>query len=310
MRSSSHSRQHWHARQLAAVEMGQQQPSMPLDDTHEACSTQPDTPALAWAPVWSRLHDLGLDRQQRLTAWRVLHGAFRAYIGRCRQLACVQRVRVSRRHSHTSSSPALRQREFGPGSQPSGRTSVAARDLHCPQRCSWQTISVTGSRNQHISSPCGLSCASPCSRLATLPARSAGRASPPQPPQLRQGWSTRCAQPCLRTGSVCAAATAWQPWQMASAAPLGSRAGSPSSPGAFHSTGVSQAPVPTCSGALYQTGAPQLTCCGRCNTPRPSQWGLGVTGGVRRLLAPLGGLVGVGVGGRVGGVGWLGGFRC
>ena len=96
MRSSSDSRQHWHARQLTDVEMGQQQqqpqqqPSMPLEDTHDACSTQPNTPAPAWAPVWSRLHDLGLDRQHRLKAWRVFHGAiwcaaFRAYIGRCRQ---------------------------------------------------------------------------------------------------------------------------------------------------------------------------------------------------------------------------------
>ena len=96
MRSSSDSRQHWRARQLAAVEMDQrqhqpqQQLSMPLDDTQNACSPQPDTPAPAWAPVWSRIHDLGLDRQHRLTAWRLLHGAiwcgaFRAYIGRCKQ---------------------------------------------------------------------------------------------------------------------------------------------------------------------------------------------------------------------------------
>ena len=96
MRSSSDSRQHWRARQLAAVEMDQQQHqpqqqlSMPLDDTQNACSPQPDTPAPAWAPLWSRIHDLGLDRQHRLTAWRLLHGAiwcgaFRAYIGRCKQ---------------------------------------------------------------------------------------------------------------------------------------------------------------------------------------------------------------------------------
>ena len=96
MRSSSDSRQHWRARQLAAVEMDQQQHqpqqqlSMPLDDTQNACSPQPDTPAPAWAPLWSRIHDLGLDRQHRLTAWRLLHGAiwcgaFRAYISRCKQ---------------------------------------------------------------------------------------------------------------------------------------------------------------------------------------------------------------------------------
>ena len=57
MRNSSDSRQHWHARQLAAVEMDQQQHqlqqqlSMPLDDTQDACSPQPDTPAPAWALV-------------------------------------------------------------------------------------------------------------------------------------------------------------------------------------------------------------------------------------------------------------------
>ena len=64
MRSSSDSRQHWRARQLAAVEMGQTQPqprqqrSLPLNDTLDACSPQPDTPAPAWAPVWSRIHSL------------------------------------------------------------------------------------------------------------------------------------------------------------------------------------------------------------------------------------------------------------
>jgi exonuclease III len=101
MRSSSDSRQHWHARQLAAAEMEQQQPqpqqqlSMPLDDTLNACSPQPNAPAPAWAPVWSRIHDLGLDRQHRLTAWRLLHGALwcgalRAYIGRRRQQLSLQ----------------------------------------------------------------------------------------------------------------------------------------------------------------------------------------------------------------------------
>ena len=105
MRSSSVSRQHWHARQLAAVEMDQQQPqphqqlSMPMDDAHNACSPQPDTPAPAWAPVWSRLHDLGLDRQHRLTAWRLLHGAIwcgalRAYIGRSRQQLTLEEASV------------------------------------------------------------------------------------------------------------------------------------------------------------------------------------------------------------------------
>ena len=69
MWSGSDSSHHWHARHLAAVERGQpqrqpqQQPSMLLDDIHDACSPQPDTTAPAWAPVWSRLHDLGLDRQ-------------------------------------------------------------------------------------------------------------------------------------------------------------------------------------------------------------------------------------------------------
>ena len=62
MRSSSDSRQHWHARQLAAVEMGQpqhqprQQRSLPFDNTHDACSPQPGTPSPAWAPVWLRIH--------------------------------------------------------------------------------------------------------------------------------------------------------------------------------------------------------------------------------------------------------------
>ena len=95
MKSSSNSRQHWHARHLAAVEMNQQQHqlrrrSLPLDDTHDACSPQSGTPAPAWAPVWSRIRSLELNRQHSLTVWRVLHGAtwcepFRAYIGRCRQ---------------------------------------------------------------------------------------------------------------------------------------------------------------------------------------------------------------------------------
>ena len=83
MRSSSDSRQHCQgdARQLVSLEMGQQQHqpgqqrSLPLDDTNDACSPQPGSPASAWAPVWSRLHSLGLNRQHRLTAWRVLHGA-------------------------------------------------------------------------------------------------------------------------------------------------------------------------------------------------------------------------------------------
>ena len=54
MRSCSDSRQHWHACQLAAVEMGQQQHqprqrrNLPLDDTRDACSLQPGTPAPAW----------------------------------------------------------------------------------------------------------------------------------------------------------------------------------------------------------------------------------------------------------------------
>ena len=62
----------------------------------------------------------------------------------CWQLARARRVRVSRRRSPTSSSPALHHSGFGPGSQPSGRASVAAKGLHCPRPCSWQTISVTG----------------------------------------------------------------------------------------------------------------------------------------------------------------------
>ena len=91
------------------------------------------------------------------------------------------------------------------GSQSSGRISVAARDLlHCQRRCSRQTISVAGSSNQHICSPCRLSCALPHSPLSTLHAHSARRAFPHQPPQLRPDLSTRCVQPCSKTGSVCA----------------------------------------------------------------------------------------------------------
>ena len=138
----------------------------------------------------------------------------------CWQLARVQRVRVSQRHSRTSFSPALHQSGFGPGSQPSGRTSVAAKDLLCQQRCSWRTISVTGSQ-ERSSSPCGHSCALPRSQLSTLPGCSVGRASPPRPPPWQPGWSTRCVQQCSGTGSVCAAGTAWQPWPRASAAPPG-----------------------------------------------------------------------------------------
>ena len=79
-----------------AAEMGQhqQQPQqqprrLPLDDTHDAQSPQPDTPVPAWAPVLSRLHLLGLNRQHRLTACilreAIWCGALRAYIGHCRQ---------------------------------------------------------------------------------------------------------------------------------------------------------------------------------------------------------------------------------
>ena len=89
MRSSSDSRQHWHDGQLAAaVETDQHQPQeqscrLHLDGTHDACSSQPDTPVPAWGPVWPRLHGLGLNRQHRLLAWHILReatwcGAYRA----------------------------------------------------------------------------------------------------------------------------------------------------------------------------------------------------------------------------------------
>ena len=75
MRSNSDSRQHWHARQLAAVQMGQQQHQPRQQrglalDAHDARNPQPGTPAPAWTPLWSRLPDL---RCIPDLTWRVLY---------------------------------------------------------------------------------------------------------------------------------------------------------------------------------------------------------------------------------------------
>ena len=60
---------------------------------------RPGAPAPAWTPVWSRLHILLLNRQHRLTAWGVFHGAlwcgaFRAFLGRCRQQLSLEEASV------------------------------------------------------------------------------------------------------------------------------------------------------------------------------------------------------------------------
>ena len=59
--------------------------TMHASGRHTRCGSPP-----AWALVWSMLDHLGLNRQHRLTAWRLLHGAiwcgaFRGFIGHCRQ---------------------------------------------------------------------------------------------------------------------------------------------------------------------------------------------------------------------------------
>ena len=193
----------------------------------------------------------------------------------CWQPARARRVRVSRRPSRTSSSPALHpSASLDSGSQPSGRSSVAARDLHCPRRCSWQTINVTGSQNQRVSSPCGHSCESPRSQLC-ISARVQRRKGITNHSHLScsQACPPDACQPCSRTGSVCAACNSLAAladgvcccytWLKRPAAlhHLGKQFQQHwGQPGALYQLAA---------GALYQTGAPQLTMLWTVQHPTP-----------------------------------------
>lgn len=69
-----------------------------VDDTIDSCAPRPEADPPSWAGVWPRLHDLALDRDHRILAWRLLHGslwcgAFQAYIGhRSEQLTIRERA--------------------------------------------------------------------------------------------------------------------------------------------------------------------------------------------------------------------------
>ena len=194
----------------------------------------------------------------------------------CWQPARARRVRVSRRPSRTSSSPALHPSGFGSGSQPSGRSSVAARDLHCPRRCSWQTINVTGSQ-QRVSSPCGHSCESPRSQLCSLPRV-----------QRRKGIPTTATSVAARLVHQMRSAML-QDWQRV----RGSNSLAALADGVCCSTwlkgrqpfitleqfqqhwGQPGALYQLAAGALYQTGAPQLTMLWTVQHPTPIPMGPG-----------------------------------
>ena len=71
-------REHWRTRQRVLAtrdsEGAPPPPQQTADDVTDVAA-QDSATANPWSAVWRRLHHLGLDRQHRLVAWQLLHGA-------------------------------------------------------------------------------------------------------------------------------------------------------------------------------------------------------------------------------------------
>ena len=140
-----------HAEASAPAPRTPRQPSLPDTVDAAAITRGPQQP---WAHVWRVIDTSHLDRGQRMTVWRLLHG--KLFVGAfCSTFtAQIQQATIAHIHiaqirlprSPTSSSPAPLQRPYGAGLQLHGQLSQGRNNHHSAQTSSLQTITGHGSQ--------------------------------------------------------------------------------------------------------------------------------------------------------------------